>query len=194
MSQTPPTLTFRVSVPSQASPEAVYGLLSDLRTHLEWAGERSPEKSFRLLSMDAPSRPATVGDRFSSSGANGNGTFHDRSTVVQAERGARFGFDTESTLERKHGRTWHARFAHRYGLGPADDGGALVSYTCQVRPGNYVPYWLRPGLRAATRVIVQRAMRRNLGNLVAMAERGGRARGPGLPGGGVRAGQGPGGQ
>jgi hypothetical protein len=87
-----------VSVRSTASPEAVYDVLSDLRTHLAWAGEQAPDKAFRLLSMDAPSRPVTVGDQFSSSGANVNGTFHDRSTVVQAERGVRFGFDTESTL------------------------------------------------------------------------------------------------
>jgi hypothetical protein len=168
MSQTPPILTFRVSVPSEASPEAIYDLLSDLRTHLDWAGERAPDKHFRLLTMDAPSRSATVGDQFSSSGANVNGTFHDRSTVVQAERGARFGFDTESTLERRHGKTLHARFRHRYALGRSSDG-AIVSYTCEVRPQNYVPYWLRRGMRPVTRVMVQRAMRKNLGNLAAMA-------------------------
>jgi len=169
MSQTAPILTFRVSIPSKASPEAIYDVLSDLRTHLEWAGERSPDKGFRLLTMDAPSRSATVGNQFSSSGANVNGTFHDRSTVVQAERGTRFGFDTESTLERKHGKTWHSRFGHRYTLERSSDG-AVVSYTCEVRPQNYVPYWLKPGMRAVTRVIVQRAMRRNMGNLAEMAE------------------------
>ena len=169
MSRTAPILTFRVSVRSTASPEALYDVLSDLRTHLDWAGARSPDDGFRLLTMDAPSRPAAVGDRFSSSGASFNGTFHDRSTVVQAERGARFGFDTESTLERRHGRTWHSRFGHRYALGRSGDGAVLV-YTCQVRPRNYVPYWLRPPLRAATRLAVQHAMRRNLGNLTITAE------------------------
>jgi hypothetical protein len=169
MSEAAPILTFRASVPSTASPEAVYDVLSDLRTHLEWAGARSPDKSFRLLTMDAPSRPATVGDRFSSNGANGNGTFHDRSTVVQAERVTRFGFDTEATLERRHGATWHARFGHRYALGRSGDG-TVVSYTCEVRPQNFVPYWLKPGIRPVTRVIVQRLMRRNLANLVEMAE------------------------
>jgi hypothetical protein len=169
MSQPAPILTFRVSVPSKASPEAVYDVLSDLRTHLDWAGERAPDKNFRLLTMDAPSSPVTVGDRFSSSGANVNGTFHDRSTVVHAERGTRFDFDTESTLERKHGKTWHARFGHRYAL-ERSGAGAVVSYTCEVRPQNYVPYWLQPGMRAATRVMVQRAMRKNLANLAQMAE------------------------
>ena len=169
MSQAAPILTFRVSVVSTASPEAVYDVLSDLRTHLEWAGARSPDKGFRLLTMDAPSRPATVGDRFSSSGANGNGDFHDRSTVVQAERGTRFGFDTEATLERRHGATWQARFAHRYALGRSGDG-AVVAYTCEVRPQNYVPYWLKPGVRPVTRALVQHLMRRNLENLAEMAE------------------------
>jgi len=97
--------------------EAVYDVLSDLRMHLDWAGEQAPGKVFRLLTMDAPSRSVTVGDQFASSGANVNGTFHDRSTMVQAERGARFGFDTESTLERSHGRTWKARVGHRYASG-----------------------------------------------------------------------------
>ena len=122
MSQAAPILTFRVSVPSKAAPGAVYDVLSDLRTHLEWAGARSPDKGFRLLTMDAPSRSATVGDRFSSSSADGNGTFHYRSTVVQAERATRFGFDTESTLERRHGRTWQAGFGHRYALERSGDG------------------------------------------------------------------------
>jgi hypothetical protein len=48
----------------------------------------------------------------------------------------------------------------------------VVSYTCEVRPQNYVPYWLRPGIRVVTRPIVQRAMRRNLENLAMVAESG----------------------
>ena len=170
MSEAAPIVTFQVSVPSKASPEAVYDLLSDLRSHLVWAGERAPDKSFRLLDMDAPARPAMGGDRFSSSGANVNGTFHDYSTVVQAQRGACFGFDTDSTLERRHGRTWHGRFGHRYALGRSTDG-TVISYSCEVRPQNYVPYWLQPGIRAMTRAMVQRAMRRNLANLAEMAAR-----------------------
>jgi|GEM_PF-2474081 hypothetical protein len=169
MSQVPPTLTFRVSVPSKASPEAIYEVLSDLNTHLAWAGERSPTKNFRLLTMEAPWGSAAVGERFSSVGENGNGKFHDRSVVVEAERDARFGFDTESTLERKHGREWHARFATRYAIQPSGDG-AVVSFTCEVRPQNYVPYWLKPGMRAMTRAVVQRMVRKNMQNLASMAE------------------------
>jgi hypothetical protein len=166
---TPPILTFRVSVSTKASPEAVYQVLADLQKHIVWAGEQAPKKTFRLLDIDAPARPATVGDGFSSTGANSNGTFHDRSTVVQAEPGARFGFDTDSTLDRKHGKPLHARFEHRYTIEPST-GGAVVRYTCQVWPQNYVPYWLRPGMRWMTRRMVEHMMRRNMERLAAMAE------------------------
>ncbi len=169
MSQVPPILTFRVSIPSKASPEAIYDVLSDLNTHLVWAGERSPHKSFRLLSMQAPSSSATVGERFSSIGENGNGKFHDESVVVEAERPRRFGFDTESTLERKHGKAWHSRFANRYVIEPSGDG-AVVSFTSEVRPQNYVPYWLKLGMRPLTRVLGQWGVRHNMENLANMAE------------------------
>ncbi len=169
MSGTPATLTFRLSVPTTASPAVVYHHLADLGSHLVWAGERAPRKSFRLLTIEAQSRAATVGERFSSSGANSNGTFYDRSVVVEADPGARLGFDTESTLDRKHGTTWHARFAHRYTIERSGEG-AVVAYAAEVRPQNYVPYWLKPGMRRVTRVMVQSMMRRNLRNLVAMAE------------------------
>ncbi len=168
MSQVPPTLTFHVSVPSKASPEAIYDVLSDLNTHLVWTGERAPRRNSRLLTMEAPSRSATVGERFSSDGENGNGTFHDRSIVVEADRGVRFGFDTESTLERKHGKEWQARFATRYAIEPSDDG-SVVSFTSEVRPQNYVPWWLKPGIRSMTRVMVQRMTRKHMENLADMA-------------------------
>jgi hypothetical protein len=170
MNATKPILTFRVSIRSEAPPDAVYDILSDPTSHLVWAGEEAPREDFRLLSMDAAPRSATVGDRFSSTGANSNGTFHDGSDVVEAARGSAFGFDTGSTLERKHGKTWHARFTHRYSIEPSADG-TLISYTCEVWPQNYVPWWLKPGLRSMTLFMVQRMMRRNLGNLAAMAVR-----------------------
>ena len=170
MNQTPPIITFRASVPSTASPDAIYAVLADLGTHLVWAGERSPDQNFRLLTLDAPSAPATVGDRFSSTGANIlSMTFHDSSVVVEAERGTSFGFDTESKLARKHRATWLARFANRYMIAPTGDG-ATLAYTCEVRPLNYVPWWLNPVLRPMTHVMVQRSVRKNMKNLVAMAE------------------------
>jgi len=169
MTDPAPTVTFRASMSSAAPPDAVYDVLSDPTTALTWAGERSPRKGFRLLTMDAAPRPAAVGDRFSSTGANINGTFHDASVVVEAARGERFGFDTESTLDRKHGRELHQRFAHRYELRPAD-GGTLISYSCETRPQNYVPYWLKPGIRGPMRMNVEHMIRLNLRNMASMAE------------------------
>ena len=169
MSQAPPIVTFRVSVMSKASPEAIYEVLSDPSTHLVWAGERARKKNFRLLTMEAPSRSATVGERFSSVGENGNGRFHDESTVVEAERATRFGFDTDSTLERKHGKAWRSLFATRYAIEPVD-GGAVISFISEVRPQNYVPYWLKPGIRSLVRVGTQKLVRRNMENLANMAE------------------------
>jgi hypothetical protein len=173
MSQSPPRLRFRVSVPSTATPEALYDVVSDLRTHLVWAGEEAPAKNFRLLSMDAPPRAAEVGDHFSSTGAadaKGANTFHDRSTVVAAERPRRFAFETEATLQRKHATTWKARFTTGYEIEPSANG-AVVTHTSEVRPENYVPYWLWAGVRYMTRRMMQRSMRRHVQNLARMAER-----------------------
>jgi Polyketide cyclase / dehydrase and lipid transport len=171
MNTTKPIITFRVSVPTTASPAQVYRLLSDVRTHLVWAGEEAPKKDFRLLTMDAPADPATVGTTFSSTGANAmHSTFHDRATVVVAEPGRGFGFDVDSTLERKRTKAWRSKFAHRYSIDPSASG-AVISYTCEVRPQNYVPYWLRPWMRPMTRVMVQSAIRKHMQNLAKMAER-----------------------
>lgn len=168
MSETQPIVTFHTSVRSTASPDAIYAVLADPRTALEWGGREAPKKSFRLLTMDAPAGPLAVGDTFSSTGANINGEFHDTSTVVEAEPGARFGFNTESTLIRKHVKTWHVRFTHRYSLVSTPEG-TEIDYTSEVRPQNYVPWWLRPGMRTMTRRQVPRMMGKHLANLAAMA-------------------------
>jgi hypothetical protein len=96
MTDTQPIITFHASVHSTASPDAIYDVLADPRAALEWGGRQAPKKDFRLLSMDAPPGPLTVGDMFSSTGANINGEFHDTSTVVEAEPGARASGSTPS--------------------------------------------------------------------------------------------------
>jgi hypothetical protein len=170
MNQRGPILTFRASVRSDASPAEIYDALSDLRTHLVWAGEEAPKRTFRLLSMEAAAHRATVGERFASSGANIVGTFHDRSVVVESTPDSRFGFDTDSTLERKHTKALQARFTHRYAIEPSADGGAVLTYVCEAFPVSYVPWWLRPGMRSMTRFNVQRLMTAHLRNLVRMTE------------------------
>lgn len=170
MSRTSPIATFRAQVATAASPAAVYRVLADLPAHLTWAGEQSPQKTFRLLSLDAPAKEATVGDRFSSTGANlFSMRFVDASVVLEAEVGQRFGFETDSRLERKHRRALEARFRHRYVLSPAGDG-TTISYSCEVWPQNYVPWWLRIDQRPMTKLMVQRSIRRNMANLATLAE------------------------
>jgi hypothetical protein len=53
-----PVLRFEGS--SDGSAEAIYDLLSDLTTHLSWAGAQQSETT-RLLTLDAPAGRARVG-------------------------------------------------------------------------------------------------------------------------------------
>src|SRR5262245_6479667 len=70
---------------STASPERVYDVLGDLRTHAIWGGEMQSKKT-RIASIDAPAGPATVGTEFSTEGIDMGGPFTDRSVVTQASR------------------------------------------------------------------------------------------------------------
>jgi hypothetical protein len=170
--RTTPIITFRSSVGSSAPPAAVYEVLADLRTHLDWAGRQAREKSFRLLDLQAPAGLASVGTTFGSTGANskdGSSTFHDRSTVIEARTGSALAFETASRLDRKRRPTWACRFVHRYAIEP-DGAGSRISYTCEVYPQNYRPYWLHPLMRPLTRGSVQHVVHRHLGNLARTVE------------------------
>ncbi|MGZ4631733.1 MAG: SRPBCC family protein [Actinomycetes bacterium] len=163
-------IRFTTSVTSAALPPTVYAVLADVRTHLHWAGTEAPDKNFRLLTVAGPDGVATVGTEFSSTGANGKAdTFHDRSVVSEASAPRVFAFGTESRLERKHGKTWHTHFEHRYELQPAAEG-TRITYTCDVQRGSYRPYWLHPMARPMTRFMVSRMMTKNLKNLARSAE------------------------
>lgn len=170
---TKPVITFRSEISSDAAPEALYDVLARIPTHLVWGGEQSPHETFRLLSLDAPDRLATAGTTFRSTGENGNGTFHDSSTVIESVPGLVFAFETVSHLDRKHGRGWDVRFLHRYSLAAAAAGSRL-RYTCEVRPQNYVPYWLKPGVKHLVRVTMSRWIGQNLTNLSQLAAQGAR--------------------
>jgi hypothetical protein len=168
MGTTGDLITFRATATSRADRQTVLDVLRDLPAHLEWGGTRSAQKTFRLLSLDAPSTPATVGTQFSSTGANMNGTFHDTSVVTVAEPYA-FEFETASRLDRRHGAELLVRFVHRYDL-EADGAGSRIVYSCRAHDGSYVPYWLRPGMRALTRSMVNRSMTRQLRLLAGLAD------------------------
>jgi hypothetical protein len=163
-------ITFATSVKSAASPEALYRVLADLRTHVEWAGRQAPDKNLRLLTLEAPPGSATVGTEFSSTGSAGDkDTFHDHSVVSEAVPGRVFAFGTEARLDRRNGKTWRTHFTHRYEI-TSDGTGSRVSYTGEALRGNYRPYWLHPLLRPMTRLMVTRSMGKNLRNLARLAE------------------------
>ncbi len=159
-----PFFTLRASVTTTTSPQAVYDVLADLQSHLEWGGRRAVSKRLKLRTLDAPSGPAVVGTRFSSTGPAsmlGKDTFHDSSVVVEAEPGRRFGFDTESTLERKHRPPTRQRCTHRYTIEPRE-GGARIAYVFEYRAEGAHPYWFSPLMRPGTHAMVGRLMASNL--------------------------------
>lgn len=159
----------QTSVMSNASAEAVYDVIADLRAHLEWSGERASDEKFKLLSLEVPEGPAIVGTTFTSSGSSGKDTFHDRSLVTVASRPTRFIIETDARLDRKRAEPWEAHFSHRYDVQPEGNGSRIV-YTETVQRVNYLPYWLKPWARPIFRVFVNRADRKQLQNLARLAE------------------------
>ena len=169
MADRPLMFRTQTSATSEASPEEVYDVIAELRNHLEWSGERASSDTFKLLSLDAPEGPATVGTTFTSSGSGGKDTFHDRSVVTEASRPHRFVIETDARLERRKGEPWEAHFSHRYEIHPEGKRSRIV-YVETVERVNYVPYWLKPGIRTIFRPIVNRADRKQLRNLARLAE------------------------
>lgn len=173
MDQPRPIIQFEATVSSKARPNVVYDILADPSTHLEWAGNQAPRQDFRLLTLDAPKGPASVGTRFVSTGANskdGSSTFHDESIVTEATAPTLFAFVTESHLERKHRPIWEVRFVHRYEVHPESDG-SRITYTASVYPVNYRPYWLHPLMRPMTKKLVNIFTTKHISNLARMAEK-----------------------
>jgi hypothetical protein len=163
-----------VTVGCDAPPEVVFDTVADLRAHLEWSGERAKDDDFKLLTLDAPPGPAVVGTAFTSSGANFNGTFHDRSVVTEAARPDRFAIETQARLDRKRGKTWEVQFLHRYDI-RSEGEGSVITYTDTAHHMNYVPYWLRFWIRPITRAAIHKGDTKQLENLARLAEE--RARG-----------------
>ena len=169
MAQRPFVFRTRTSVTSKAPPKVVYDVVADLRMHLVWSGERASDPTFKLLTLDAPAGTAAVGTSFSSSGANFNGTFHDRSVVAEASAPDRFVIETDARLERKRGKPWEVHFQHRYDIEP-DGEGSRITYTETIQRLNYVPYWLHFLVRPISRALINSADRKQLANLARLAE------------------------
>lgn len=158
-----------VTVTSAAPPEVVYDVVSDLRSHLVWGGERAEDDTFKLLGLEASDDPVRVGTTFTSTGANFNGTFHDRSVITEASRHTRFTIETDSHLERKHGRDWDGHWVHRYDIEPDGEGSRIV-YTDTLLRVNYVPYWLQWWMRPVTRREIHKGDSKQMGNLARLSE------------------------
>ncbi len=170
MAQATPSM--RLSRKCAAPPEVVYDMLADLRSHLDWGGVRQAG-DYRLLSLEAPDEPATVGTVFASTGAipMSRKRWEDSSTVTAAARPSTFEFVTEGRVG-SGGQAMVARYAHRYEIATAE-GGSTVTYTMtQERMAN-------PLLRLALPVIRQMMWRvgipmfagRGFRNLLRGAER-----------------------
>jgi hypothetical protein len=122
-------LVARAEEAGRAPAEVVYDLVADVRSHLEWGG-RMQKKNFRLLSIEAPEGPASVGTEFSSTGADSMGRFADSSVVTEATRPSRFEFVTEARLSTKKGGVIEWTLVHRYEIEPQGEG-CRISYTAR---------------------------------------------------------------
>jgi hypothetical protein len=175
--------SMRLTRRSSASPAAVYDVVADLRTHLEWGGARQPA-DFRLLSLDAPAGPAGVGTAFTSSGSipMSPRRWEDRSTVTVAERPHTFEFMTHAAV---HGprRTMEATYRHRYEIAPAPGGSSVTYSFTQLEISNPVLRLGLPVVRMMTwAVAIPYFAGRGFRNLLATAEQGVRAAARGAAG------------
>ncbi len=155
----------------QAPPGAVYDLLADLQSHMEWAGNRQLETT-RLLSMEAPPGPAVVGTEFRSTGSDGKvARFSDRSVVTEATRPEVFEFVTESHRAGKPGaRPWDLTAVHRYEIEPTA-AGCRVRYTEDLTRFVGAPaLFTTPGVNRLVFRIAAKYMRRGFDALLALAD------------------------
>jgi hypothetical protein len=167
-------LVLRVEEPSEASPEAVYEVLCDLRTHLRWAGEQQKPKT-RLVSIEAPEGRAVVGTEFRTTGLDPMGTFSDRSVVTEAIPAKAFEFVTEAQLTTKKGRRIDWTNVHRFEL-ELNAGGTRIVYTIRIVRISELPGMLAmfkvPVLRGVALKASAGVAKRGVRNLARVAEGG----------------------
>jgi uncharacterized protein YndB with AHSA1/START domain len=166
-----PIRALRFEGTSRAPAGAVYDLLADLRSHLEWAGARQLETT-RLLTMEAPSGQAVVGTEFVTTGSDGKvARFSDRSVVTEALPPTVFEFVTESRRQGKPGSApWKLTLVHRYEVA-AEPTGCRIVYTEEITRMTGAPKaFVLPGLRRLIFRVAAKYMRRGFDALIAMAE------------------------
>jgi len=154
----------------KATPEAVYDLLADLPSHIDWGGARQ-SREFRLVSLDSPPGPATVGTSFSSTGTIPMSRRHwsDRSTVTVADRPQTFEFTTQAMAG--EGNPMTAAYTHRYEITPAA-GGSRVTYAMTQLSITSPILRLGPAMSRMTWLMMPMFAGRGVRNLLALAEQG----------------------
>jgi hypothetical protein len=155
-----------------ASPEAVYGVLIDPRTHLEWGGRRM-RRGPKLVGLDAGPGPLGVGSEFTSQGVDAMGGFQDRSVVTETEAPGVLEFVTEGRLTTKRGQVVEWTLIHRYEVEPVG-AGSVVTYTVRTTRISALPGPMRlfntPVLSGMLERFAAKGQRGGLRNLVEMAE------------------------
>jgi hypothetical protein len=155
-----------------ASPEDVYAVLADVRTHAVWGGDRQSKKT-RIVEIDVEQVPAVVGTEFTSVGTDPMGRFADRSVVTDADPGRLFGFVTQARLTTTKRAEVDWTVVHRYELSPTGDG-SQITYTYRVARLSAVPGMLRlfnvPVLGGLLRKVSASVARRGVRQLVPYAE------------------------
>lgn len=159
----------QISLRCKAKPEAVYDLLADLRSHLEWAGARQT-RDFHLVSLDAPPGPATVGTTFSSTGVipMSNRRWNDRSTVTGADWLRMFEITTQACNGERRPMT--AVYRHTYEISPEVDGSRVTYTMSQLAITNPMLRWALPGMDRLTWLMTPIYAGRGIRNLLALAE------------------------
>jgi Polyketide cyclase / dehydrase and lipid transport len=166
-----------------ARPETVYDLLSDLRTHLVWAGERQ-KSDYRLLTLESPPGVARVGTTFTSTGKIPMSTsrWEDRSTVTVADAPTVFEFDTEGRVKGR--RTMTSRWRSGYEIQPVS-GGCVVTHRLALLSVENPVLRLRSPMRAFTfKFGIPMFSGRGLRNLLKLAEQHEREAAAAVPAGG----------
>ncbi len=166
-------IAVQASRSTTASPEAVWEVLSRLRTHGEWGSGSDPKRG-RLHSIDAPAEPAGVGTEFTSTGEDRMCRMRDRSVVTEATGPRVLEFVTESAMELKKGGAradW--TIVHRYEIEPTGSGSS-ITHAYRVTRASDLPGPLKmlqiPLLRSFVMKEFGGEMERGLAELVAAVE------------------------
>lgn len=162
---------YRAEVNTSASAEAVYDVLTDLQTHLQWTGLKGREG---LITMEGPPPPLEAGMEFRSTGGDNFGTWSDRSIITETSRPSAFEFITDGKMTyRKEGReAWRATNVHRYEITPTPSG-TQIAYTFRSVRASNAPALVRSRLLSPLMNMAGKAsLKRALKGLASMAELG----------------------